>query len=122
LRALVGWIFANLAAETLKAHVTDDNYLRIRYEDLVGKPSKILSTIGTFLSLDLSCLADRLLQTGLDVSEKHQIMGNPMRFEKTIRIKPDLAWVEGLDPMSRLMCWLSTSYILKKYGYTLRRV
>ena len=119
-RALIGWAFANLAAEGTRRYIPDRQYHLLRYEELVSKAEETLSTIGQFLGLDdISSLIEILLSNGLNGRERHQIMGNPMRFEKKIRIRPDMEWVQNLSSFEKSLCKLVGGRMSGKYGYRL---
>jgi hypothetical protein len=117
-RAILGWITANHAANQLKTVLPEKCYTRVRYEDFVESPEATLLSLGKFLNMDMDGIISRV-RDGLEPGEKHQIMGNPSRFDKVIKIKADYAWKKELPTGLRLLCRLMAGRFMVKYGYNL---
>ena len=64
------------------------------------------STIG----VDLDSLVDNTL-------ERHTVSGNPMRFQKEIKIKADMEWEAKMNISDRRLVTLMTYPMLLRYGY-----
>jgi hypothetical protein len=119
IRALAGWVHANKAADSIQEFLPSDRYLRIRYEDLVTKPNYVLHEIGQFIALDLQDVTNMLMAGPIPLNS-HQITGNRIRQQKTLSIRPDLAWVDNLSTRHRLLAEIIASRQLKEYGYLVR--
>jgi hypothetical protein len=103
LRTVVGWTVANLACETFGLF-HPDQYLRVRYEDLVRTPVKVLGQIYARVSLD----PPAILEAAGRRRNRHQLYGNAMRFETLwpAELKEDIAWRTALPKGYR---WLVRS-------------
>lgn len=110
------WTRKNLAAEWLRRRMPRDRSIRVRYEDLVSDPRSVLGEIGRLVNLEMGALADALIH-GEELEVGHTIYGNRLRMEGRIRLRPDTAWRDRLDPGDRRLFWLLTSWLMKSYGY-----
>jgi len=110
------WAMANSIMEA--GHQGPKSYLRIRYEDLVENPREILSRITQFCGAGHP---EEVLRGhhSVAVNRCHQVAGNPNRFEKLIRMEPDLEWKEKMPGKDRLSVSMLTSPWLLRYGYPL---
>jgi hypothetical protein len=87
-RMSIRWILENsIIKKVCRKYISDDNYLKIRYEDLAQHTQPELKRI--FSELGLQYDFD-ILQDGF-FHENHAISGNQMRF-KTSTIKLDEKW------------------------------
>ncbi|HYN19963.1 MAG TPA: hypothetical protein VE078_03310 [Thermoanaerobaculia bacterium] len=110
------WIRRNLVAEWLRRRIPRDRSIRVRYEDLVSDPGSVLREIGHLVNLEMGALADALIR-GEEMEVGHMIAGNRLRMERRIRLRPDTAWRDRLDPGDRRLFWLLTGWLMKSYGY-----
>jgi hypothetical protein len=110
------WIRRNLAAGWLRRRMPRDRSIRVRYEDLVSDPRSVLGEIGRLVNLEMGPLADALIR-GEEMEVGHMIAGNRLRMEGRIRLRPDTAWRDRLDPGDRRLFWLLTGWLMKSYGY-----
>lgn len=116
LRAVVGWIVANLACEIFALR-HPENYLRVRYEDLVHSPHVTITKIYEWISLAPYGPLDILLRAGVD--NRHQLYGNAMRFRafSPSELKEDIAWRREMSGLYRTLvaalCWPFG----RRYGY-----
>lgn len=115
-RTAITWTAANLVAERT---ATGAPSVRLRYEDLVDEPRTALGPVGALLGLDLSDVADRLVD-GRVVPVGHGIAGNRMRRSGPIRLRPDTDWVDAAPTTVRIAGRL-TWPIARRYGYTSTR-
>jgi hypothetical protein len=113
LQTMVGWTAANLACEAF-GKLYPDNYVRIRYEDLVRVPRQKIDEIFRRLSLHTVPALDRL-GTG---DNRHQLYGNGMRFRPFAlgSLKEDSAWKSAMPKGYRRLAALSWP-LAAKYGY-----
>jgi hypothetical protein len=79
------WVFANLQF-TLLFSLRKDRYLRVRYEDFIADPARVLERIGTFVGEDLSALATSVA-AGASFPPGHVVAGNRMRLSEGVRVK-----------------------------------
>ena len=110
-----GWISWNVLADMLYGHV--ENKIRFRYEDLSVKPVEVLKEVLLALKFEdsISMIRD---QAGYNPQSHHTVSGNPMRLsQKTIEVKPDLAWEENLPRLIKHGVTALTLPMLSKYGY-----
>ena len=113
LRAILGWVLANVAANRLREFFPEDRYLRIRYEDLTSRRDEVLNEIGQFLGVRFdSKVMER--EQGLVT---HQIAGNRMRFRKVVRISTDKEWEKSLGWGAQVATKLITYPLSRAYGY-----
>lgn len=121
LRAIIGWTFSNQAAGKIKNYLGENNYLLVRYEDLVEDPKQILKHLEAFLELDLD-ESIRITQKAMDggvvqLPIMHQLSGNRMRFNPSLTIIPDYAWKEKMNSPTKAFINTLTMPLMKKYGY-----
>lgn len=120
-RALVGWIFANIAADRLKNYFGESKYYMLKYEDLIEDPVKVLHHISFKWNIDLQesiCAAKKAKYSSvIQLPIIHQLSGNRMRFSTTFSIKPDYTWKEKMNPKTKVMIKTLTMPFSKKYGY-----
>ena len=113
-RVAVGWMAANLACETFGWRHRN-NYLRVRYEDLIRTPAEVIGKILRKSSLTLPAS----LEPDDERDNRHQLYGNAMRFKAlhVTDLREDLAWKSlmprGYRFLVRAICWP----LYKRYGY-----
>ncbi|CAN5197278.1 sulfotransferase [soil metagenome] len=116
-RAALFWIRRNLVAEWARRRVTRDRSVRVRYEDLVRDPGRVLGEIGRLTGLEMADLAGALGR-GEEMTVGHMIAGNERgRLKGRVRLQPDTGWAERLDPDDRRTFWLLAGWLLRWYGY-----
>ena len=108
------WLMWNVISE-LSRLFTDVPYIRIYYEKFMKEPVEtvvdILSWMGeSTIGVDLDSLVDNTL-------ERHTVSGNPMRFQKEIKIKADMEWEAKMNISDRRLVTLMTYPMLLRYGY-----
>jgi hypothetical protein len=114
LRTVAGWTTANLACEIFGL-LHPDRYLRVRYEDLVRAPLKVVGQVLAKVSLDPPVSLDQSEVRG----NRHQLHGNAMRFEtlSPADLKEDAAWKTAMPKgYRRLIGGLSWPLCLR-YAY-----
>jgi hypothetical protein len=115
LRTVAGWTMANLACEIFGL-LHPGSYLRVRYEDLVRAPLKVIGQVLAKVSLDPPVSLDQSEVRG----NRHQLHGNAMRFEtlSPADLKEDAAWKTAMPRgYRRLISGLSWPLSVR-YAYT----
>jgi hypothetical protein len=115
-RTTVGWIVANLESEWVLSQADAQGVLRIRYEELVGKPEKILVRLGNLLDEDFTPLSEKVT-SGHQMNIGHTVSGNRLRVSSSVRLRPDLEWMEKLPVRAQKMFWCLAGWLAKRYGY-----
>jgi hypothetical protein len=114
LRAAIGWIAANLACELFRWR-QPENYVRVRYEDLIQTPAEVIEEILRRVSL----ASPISLKPNDAKDNRHQLYGNAMRFRplSVPDLKEDVAWKtlmpRGYRLLIRSLCWP----LYRRYGY-----
>lgn len=111
LRSTLRWGAINLLAEFLRR---DDEYVFVRYEDLVRDPVGTLMEAGK-ITRDSAAFAsaDRL-----NLGPTHSISGNPSRAARqNVKIALDDRWRTELSSHHRFLVKLLTWPLMKRYGY-----
>lgn len=113
-RSALEWDLLNVAADALARGRVHD---RMRYEDLVADPARVLARTLTALGLgepDVSFVAGGSFEAGVD----HTVSGNPMRFERgRVTVTADRAWERDLRAGPRALVTALTWPLLAAYGY-----
>jgi hypothetical protein len=115
IRGVASWILANSMAELVRMS-SGFPWRVLRYEDLVARPTSVLSALLKWMQLDPDPVIRRLTDgRGFDVG--HSLSGNRMRSEtRTVQIRPDSEWEEKLPAMTRLLA-LPAVPLMRRYGY-----
>jgi Sulfotransferase family len=79
------WAYMNLHSSILGAFHRR-KYLRVRYEDLVSQPMETLSSIESFLEIDLSEVRSRVA-AGLPLSKGHIVFGNRSKADPVLKVQ-----------------------------------
>jgi hypothetical protein len=116
LRTAVRWCVVNLVTEALRWKLGRGRYLRVKYEDLVTDPVPTLERIGEMIGLDLSDIALKL-RDGEPIQPAHQIAGNRLRMNKSIRLASDETWRTQLPARERAAFDRLGGWLLRRYGY-----
>ncbi len=111
-----GWILSNLMVERLRRRV--EKSCRLRYEDLVEDPTRVLES--TLISLDI--LGDKtqdLSSPAWSLSrENHTVAGNPVRLSSGgLTLRLDDEWTRSLSRAAA--CFVSAAAMpwLMRYSY-----
>ncbi len=117
LHGTLDWLKHNTAAHILQ--LTGGRYLRVRYEDLVEEPQKLLSKI--FEHVDLESV--KLVNNGkFSMHSNHTVAGNPMRFNTNKQVlKLDNVWKKALSRSQIIMISTITFPLSLLYGYIIHR-
>jgi hypothetical protein len=111
----VWWIIINHYAAMMKKDFPG-RYQLLRYEDFVARPEEEFRRIGAFCGLDVDP-AQVFAEAADAIEPTHSVWGNPMRFDKQVKIRSDERWREGLSPHERRLITAYTLPWLPKYSY-----
>ena len=112
-RTAFGWLGANLACEAFRL-LHPDQYLRIRYEDIVRAPQTTLPGI-----FEAAALQPSQLDYAVASDNRHQLHGNRVRRQPLLlaRLKEDVAWKTQMLAFFRWLTVVLTVPFFLKYGY-----
>ena len=107
-RVILSWFTTNLLVHMSRSR--RQGYRRIRYEDLVADPDRVLQQI----KADLDILNVDDIERRVD--SNHGIAGNRIRRQADFKLKADESWKQSLTFPIRawsIICWP----LMKTYGY-----
>jgi hypothetical protein len=114
------WNVKNVLSELLRASA--QNYVRIRYEDLVEEPQDTLAAVLTSVApetADPPGFGEGPDSVSLP-PRYHTVSGNPIRLvHDELPIRPDRDWITNLDARSKRIVTALTLPLLVRYGYSL---
>jgi hypothetical protein len=113
-KSTLQWIAISLFSECVLRKV--NNYILIRYEDLISDTQQVLSEIGKFINMELSPVT-RLIARGDELEIKHISAGNRLRMKKKIRLKKQETWQMHMSANKKITSWILAGWLMKKYGY-----
>lgn len=111
------WIVVNIATEMLRWRLGRKRYIRVRYEDFIDDPAAVLERIGGMTGIDFSDVASAL-RGGEPIHPAHQIAGNRLRMNKSIRLVQDEAWRRDMPARERAAFGRFGGWLLRRYGYS----
>jgi hypothetical protein len=109
------WMFFHLAAVLLCSR-GKDQYLRVRFEDVLQHPRETLGTIQTFLGIDLSEAIDRI-ETHRPFPMVHLCAGNRARLAGSIVVRPQLSKTPHLSRAHTALFWTMAGWLALMFGY-----
>ena len=115
-RSSLYWMVLNLQAAWVRRRLPASRSVRVRYEDLVQRPTDTLRRIGQLIECDLEGVGRRA-SSGDSFTILHTIAGNRLRMERSVRLKMDRGWERQLSRPDRFICWTLTGSLAKLYGY-----
>jgi hypothetical protein len=113
IRSAGGWV---LAHSLLDAYPISDRQVTIRYEDLVTDPAKALESIPYVTNDDVTVVRPTICNK-VEFPIGHSVMGNPMKFNNEIYIRPDNEWQTQMPQSSKLLVTALTLPALLRHGY-----
>jgi hypothetical protein len=116
LRTSLRWSMVNLAAEGLRRAAGDGRYLLVRYEDFVTDPASVMTRIGEMIGVSLSEAGMRIAQ-GQGIRAGHQIAGNRLRLNPSIKMQIDETWRAEMPAAKRRAFESLSGWLLKRYDY-----
>jgi hypothetical protein len=118
-KSAVLWMIMNVAVEWAALRM-DLPYVRVRYEDLVRDPARIVRQLRSDILMDAGLKLEEpgyLEDNNIDLGGSHSISGNPMRFQQgRMPIVEDVAWKGGLRSRKALVAAI-TFPLRWRYGY-----
>ena len=99
-KAALKWQEVNARSEWVCRQLPEDRSIRVRYEDFMAQPQKVLADIGQAMDVDLSAVAASFA-AGETLPIHHPIAGNRMRMAGGINLRPDTEWMEKLSALER---------------------
>lgn len=115
-RTAMVWNVGNMRASWVCRQLTERDSIRIRYEDLVSHPEGEIRRIGQLTGLNLGEIA-RKVACGAPLSVGHTVSGNRLRMSGSVRLRPDVEWVDKLSASDRFVCWAVSGWLSRRYGY-----
>ena len=117
-RTAMVWNSGNMRCCSVRRQLPEEHSIRVRYEDFVSDPRGEIERIGQLTGLDLDELAQRVTSGGV-MSVGHTVSGNRLRMLRSVRLRPDVEWVDKLSVRDRLTCWAVSGWLSRRYGYQL---
>jgi hypothetical protein len=116
-RASSGWLLANLSASISGRLFFKGRYCRLRFEDLLEDPDRVLGDLEDRLGLDLTAVRDQIRARG-SFKIGHVLGGNRLRFENELRLQAARAESPAkLSRYQRLVFSLTAGWLNRLYGY-----
>ena len=107
------WTVVNLATELLCRKVGKAKSIRVRYEDFVSDPEGV---VGRIIGM-ANGTSERRAQG--DIRPGHQVAGNRLRMQSSIRVKKDEAWRRQMPAYKQAAFSIFCAPLLWRYGYRL---
>lgn len=111
------WLVRNLGAELMARRVSRTRFIRVRYEDFVRDPARVLREIAAAAGLadaPLPFVDGRTLRTG----PNHTVGGNVNRLERgKVELQEDDEWRRQQGRVDRIGTTFLTFPLLARYGY-----
>lgn len=110
------WDVWNASSEALWRGASG-RYMRLRYEDFIEKPQRVLQDILGMLHEDARGLAF-VDERNVELGVSHTVSGNPNRFQTgMVRLRPDDEWASRMRLRDKMLVTLLTFPLLARYGY-----
>jgi hypothetical protein len=115
-KSSVLWDVWNASSEVLWRGASG-RYMRLRYEDFVEEPQRVLQDILSMLHEDARGLAF-VDEWNVELGVSHTVSGNPNRFQTgLVRLRPDDEWASRMRLRDKMLVTLLTFPLLVKYAY-----
>lgn len=114
------WGLWNAAAEILWRPLRS-HYLRLRYEDFVSDPQRVVRRVLQLLGEEAAALPFTG-PTTVRLGPTHSVAGNPGRLTNNgeVELRADSEWMLAMRPKDRTLVTAMTWPLLLRYGYPLR--
>jgi hypothetical protein len=113
----LAWVRSGRVAERLVAPMAEGRFSRLRYEDLVAEPLRVVADLARESAIEpgsMPFLDGHRATFGVN----HSISGNRNRAERgVVEISPDLAWQQGLTSVESRWIAALTGSVARRYGY-----
>jgi hypothetical protein len=116
----ISWLIWNTTAELVRRQVDREHWARVRYEDFVAAPDRVLREVAERFHLPTADwpLEDHLVRLGTH----HTVEGNPSRFKTgTIAVSSDDEWEHAVPRWASTISVALTAPLFYAYGYRWRR-
>ena len=114
-RAALGWKLANNIASDLQ-NSPGCRYIRLKYEDFIDDPMRTIQVISQFIDHDLTDLSENLAAGG-DFKVSHNVGGNRLRLNQSIKLKKPSQTKIKLSLVDRITHNLIASSTARQLGY-----
>jgi len=112
----IRWMIVNLLTE-FTARATGSRYMRVRYEDLVTDPTRVIAEIAIMLD-EPEAKIEFLSGNRAQLSKTHTIAGSDVRFKQgLIELQLDERWKQSLPESNRAVVDGLTGWFRRRYGY-----
>ena len=111
------WAFVNLASQLLCRKLGPRRSMRVRYEDFVEDPAKVLEQVMAMLEQqgsDIATLNNRV------IFPFHQVAGSRHRMQEALTIGRDDSWRTEMPRWKQLAWTIICAPLMAGYGYKLR--
>lgn len=114
------WLSWNVMAEIVCRRHGVERCRRIRYEDLVADPRRVLQDIAVLTETE-GVLLPTLDDSRVTLLENHTVAGNPRRFDTGITtIRSDEEWLHQQSLRDRVVVTAVSAPLLRRYSYRFR--
>jgi hypothetical protein len=114
------WSVWNASIATLLHRTVGDRYMKVRYEDFVGRPRQVLEAVLALLGepgLPLPLSGEHKVVLGTT----HTAWGNDSRFASgEVELRADDEWRRRMGRSDRLLATVPAAPLMARYGYGLR--
>jgi hypothetical protein len=119
LRTILGWTVVNSFVRLLAWPSGPERYLRVKYEEFVLDPARILKRIGEFGGFDAAVLTERIGQD-VEFAIGHGVGGNRIRHGRTVKLWREERASQGeqLKSYQRLLFRAIGGWLQRRYGYS----
>lgn len=119
-RSALIWDVWNIGAEMMRRFSPSERYYRLRYETFVEQPEQALGDIIRVAGLDAR--PENVITDGMvTMRQGHTIGGNPVRFERSMRLRLDTEWQRVMPTTKWALTTALTWPLLNRYRYQLGR-
>lgn len=119
-RSAAIWDSWNIGAEILGRTLQHrERYLRLQYESFIQEPLESLARIIRLANLEIE--PDSVVRDNtVSITQEHTIAGNPIRFNKNMKLQLDMDWRTAMPANQQLATTAITWPLLWRYGYPIR--
>ncbi len=118
-RSALIWDAWNLGAELLGRTLPAGRYHRLHYEAFIQRPEETLADIIALGGLEARP-SDVIDNGTVTMHQAHTIGGNPIRFQRSMRLRLDTEWQRAMPAAPRALTTALTWPLLRRYHYPLK--
>lgn len=115
-RTAYDWMLLNSLMHLLGK--TAGRYRRIRYEDIAQGSEDAAQRILAWVKAD-SHISPTSSAPRSNIRSGHELSGNPMRFQREVKIAPDVEWLSSMAAYDKAVATVIGAPLLVRYGYKL---